>query len=252
MAKAVEAAEDTTVETETAATEATAEATTAEESAPQKPAKTVPLEEHTALRKKKQEAEAERERLRIELEVLRRQQTQQVVPHPDEVEADLTDDDIWKNGGPAKYINETRKRAREEAKREAAKAAFEARAQLSESIAEDKWPDYLEKRAYWFEHATMADRQQMEQDRNPAKFVYDWAKNKIEPPKSKDEERAALKAEILAELKESGVEIPAQEEPHKKPILRSIAGNRNAKGDTVQVRSLSAVEAARKAQHGKF
>jgi hypothetical protein len=250
MAKANEAAVENETQAEPEAPEATADSST-DEAAPQKPAKTVPLEEHTALRKRAQEAEARAEKLRIENEVIRRQ-GQSVLPRTEEPEPELTDDDIWKGGGPAKYINETRARAKKDIAAAAAKAAFEARAALSEDAAEERWPDYLEKRAYWFDHATVADRQQMEQERNPAKFVYNWAKNRIDPPKSKDEEKAALKAEILAELKESGVEIPAQEEKPKKPILKSIAGNRNAKGDTVQVRNLTAIEGARKALHGKF
>ena len=218
-----------------------------------KKARTVPLDEHLALRKRAQEAEAERDRMRIEAEVLRRQAP--VAKPAPQVEPELTDDELWKSGGPAKYINQNRTEARKMAEDRANEAEFNARATLSEDLAEDKWPDYAAKKAYWFQNATMADVQQMRQAKNPAKFVYNWAKTKVEPAKSDEEREAEITASVIEKLRAKGVEIPEDEEsetPKKKPTLKSIAGNRNAQGETTQVRNLTAVEAARNVQHRKF
>ena len=224
-----------------------------EEEKPAKRPKTVPLQEHISLRKRAQDAEAERDRLRIEAEVLRRQSP--VAKPAPQVEPELTDDELWKSGGPAKYINQNRTEARKMAEDRANEAEFNARATLSEDLAEDKWPDYAAKKAYWFQNATMADVQQMRQAKNPAKFVYNWAKTKVEPAKSDEEREAEITASVIEKLRAKGVEIPEDEEsetPKKKPTLKSIAGNRNAQGETTQVRNLTAVEAARKVQHRKF
>ena len=232
--------------------ETVADETTPESQPKPKKARTVPLDEHLALRKRAQEAEAERDRMRIEAEVLRRQAP---APKPQQTEVELTDDELWKSGGPAKYINQNRVEARKTAEEKAAEAEFNARATLSEDLAEDKWPDYATKKAHWFQNSTMADVQQMRQAKNPAKFVYNWAKDRLEPRKSDADREAEITASVIEKLRAKGVDIPEDEEsetPKKKPTLKSIAGNRNAQGETTQARNLTAIEAARKIQHGKF
>jgi hypothetical protein len=140
--------------------------------------------------------------------------------------------------GPAKYIQS-------ESRKIADQAAFDARVALSIDLAEEKYEDWAEKSQYWREHHTIADEQAIRSQGNPAKWAYQWAKSRMEPPKSAEEQRAELKAEILEELRESGVDVPAPKEKPKKHVPETIAGKRSAWGTTVQSVPQTAVDMAR-------
>ena len=233
-------AEDTTTETvEAAPLDAAADGggeaaeTAAEKPDPKAKGKTIPYERFQAENRKRQELERKVERLSGQIEAINQR------PSIGPKEPELSDDEVWKQG-PAKYIHATAKQIAEQ-------AAFDARVALSIDAAEEKYEDWAEKSAYWREHHTVADEQAIRSQNNPAKWAYNWAKTRMEPPKSEEERYEEMKAKILADLRDEGVEVPAPKEKPKKHIPDTIAGKRSAGGSTVQSVPQTAVDMARAA-----
>ena len=227
------------VDEEPEAIAATADTETEEQA--QKPARTVPLEELRAERKKRQELAAELERTRGENAAYQRQlQT----PAAKTTEKEPDDAEVWAEG-PAKYIAKRLHTVRQEAE-------FNATVKASRAYARRTYKDFAEKEAYFLANAPLSERNALVSEDDPCERVYHWAKSKLEPAKSADEMRAELKAEILAELKESGVEVPAADEKPKKPVPKTLAGDRPGGRESARTPPQTAVDMARAAQHKKF